>query len=215
MQEHMIIGSTLPVSLVTSSTTTSPLCPCYRLGQAAQLMTIGPITIVSREFGVHQPGCRFYNYNKGAPVDRSRSLLLSAKYRNSWNASLMRFVVSTSSFLAGVICTTRFVDGPRDDAPGFKHISHAHRRIDGALKLQLHFGFINGTRVTEAQMQRCRVILLQLHDSLEIDFHTSRDWAYIQTWNGETLLHVSTYISKQNLSVFCLCRTNTRKPGIC
>jgi hypothetical protein len=199
MQEQPTPCSTVAVSLVTSSRTTSPLCPCYRLGQAAQLMTIGPITIVTREFGTHQPGCRFYDYNNGASVERRRSLLLSANHGDSWNASLMRFVATTSSFLAGVICTTRFVDGDKRDAPGFKHISNAWNKIRSALgaKYGTTRSFLYRPPITKEELQHCRSILAKLHNALETDFHRSRDWAYIQTLSGETLLHVSTNIFKK------------------
>jgi hypothetical protein len=34
------------------------------------VMTIGPITIVSRSFGLHRPGCQYHEYNEGVAVER-------------------------------------------------------------------------------------------------------------------------------------------------
>jgi hypothetical protein len=181
--------------MVTCPDIASPICRCHRIGQEERLLTIGPITIVGRKYGPHQPGCPSHVYNEGVAVQRRVSLQL-VENRHSRNALLMRFAAVTSSFLAGVICMTRFIDDAyKKTAPGFKHISHAEIEIRSALGIhdRPRKWRPYQDRVAKKQLQRCQSALLQLHASLTEDFRRSRDWTHIQTWSGETLLHVSLY----------------------
>lgn len=166
-----------PITLV--DTQFSGICICQRKGIIIRRATLGPISMISREFGRHYPACPYHGYSTRTYVRTQYAVMIKQATEDRYLSCFWKAFDAATSFLPQVLVPVRVFRGYEKDCPGFRHISRARSSL--AFSSLLH----------PTHRENVHEVLQDLLFELRNGFSKTREWEGVHLDDGETLLHVS------------------------